>query len=177
MGKVNTNTATSYHQPSPAQPSISITNDTKFSGMRAERNWRLETLRIVDTRSQHKTLLMWILLNWNTPRCWANWRPTLSELAGWCIGCGNGQSIGKLVYNSQSGLSVLYSRQLELALIISSPCPRLVSSLATCATCHVSTVCRAGGWPACTARLTLLSPCRLSRSPDPDKLSSCIVYI
>ena len=102
----------------------------------------------------------------------------LSELAGWCIGCGNGQSIGKLVYNSQSGLSVFYShQQLVLALIISSPCPRLVSSSATCATCHVSTVCRAGGWPACTARLTLLSPCRLSRSPDPDKLTSCIVYI
>ena len=144
--------------------------------MRAERNWRLETLRIVDTRSQHKILLMWILLNWIHPAAELT-KDTLSELAGWCIGCGNGQSIGKLVYNSQSGLSVLYSRQLELALIISSPCPRLVSSLATCTTCHVSTVCRAGGWPACTARLTLLSPCRLSRSPDPDKLTSCILCI
>ena len=125
MGKVNTNTATSYHQPS---PSISITNDTKFGGMRAERTGDPPDSLYQKTRQD--------VLNVDTTEI----HPV--ELTEETHGLTDVSALvmGRVLANLsilRPGLSVLYSRQLELALIISSPCPCLAGHVS-----HVSHVSR-----------------------------------
>ena len=127
MGKVNTNTATS-HQPSPAHtsPCISITNDTKFGGMRAERTGDPPDSLYQKTRQD--------VLNVDTTEI----HPV--ELTEETHGLTDVSALvmGRVLANLsilRAGLSVLYSRQLELALIISSPCPCLAGHVS-----HVSRV-------------------------------------